>query len=502
MQTCPAPLSIQGLRPLALGLSLALLSLGAQASGYRFGTQSAAAEGTANSNGAEGADASTGFANPAALTRLGARKGWQFSGVLDIVDPKVRFTDAGSYISLPGSGLQPRATSQAGEVQSPADTAYVPHMYASYALSDKLVAGFGMFVPFGAKLEYQPGWGGRYNMQKVELKSIALNPNLAFKVTDSLSLAAGLTAQHMEGKLRRAVPYASAYAAGLLRAAAQAAAGGAPSLALQLQQQAAAVFGNSAYDGSVYVEGKDWGFGYNLALLWEPSKSTRFGINYRSAVKQTLKGTGDWTQPSFPQDPVWTNVVLPVILAAPFSDATGARDHNDSAASVSIRSPESLSLQAFHQATPTVAVMADATWVKQSRLETLRIDFANSTADSITAEAWEDTLRLSIGANWKVGKDVMLRAGFANDRSPVPSRTRGPALPDAHRTWTSLGANLQLAPDTSIDFALSFIKVKDAAMNTTDNAEGETPCNCSNATVRGNYSSKATIFGLQVNHKF
>ena len=480
-------------RPLISGLTLALLTVGAQASGYRFGTQSAAAEGVANANGAEAADASTIFANPAGLTRL---SGMRFSAVLDYVEPKVRFTDAGSIISLPGSGLQPRATSQAGDVQSPAGPAYVPHFYASYQLSDRMVAGFGTFVPWGAKLNYDENWGGRYNIQKVVLKSLAFNPNLAYKATDTLSVAAGLVAQYMEGEIKRAVPYASAYTAGLLAAAGQAAAGGAPALALQLQQQAALIFGDRQYDGRVEVDGKDWGIGFNLALLWEPSADTRLGLNYRSAVKQKLKGDGNWTQPAnLPA------AVLAAITAAPY-DGLGKLDHNDSDASVSVRTPESFSLQGFHQLTPTVALMADATWTRQSRLEQLRIDFSSSTPDSISPEHWEDTLRLALGASWKPTKDLTLRLGVARDRSPVPSSTRSPVLPDAHRTWSTLGANFVVGANTTLDFALGAIDVKDAAMNITDDAEGEKPCNCSNATARGNYTSKASFFGLQINHKF
>jgi len=479
----------------ALGLALLAFSpLAAQAAGYRFGTQSAAAEGSANSNGAEALDASTIFANPAGLTRL---SGIRFSGVLDYVEPKIRFTDSGSYITSPESGLQPRATSQPGAVQSPAGPAYVPHFYASYQLNDRMVAGFGTFVPWGAKLNYDNNWGGRYNIQKVVLKSIAFNPNLAFKVTDELSLAGGLVVQYMEGEIKRAVPYATAYTLGLQAAARQAAAAGAHALALELQQQAAQIFGNPAFDGSVAVDGKDWGFGYNLALLWEPVKDrTRIGLSYRSSVKQRLTGTGDWTQPAnLPA------AVLAAITAAPY-DGQGKLDHNDSGASVSVRTPESLSTHIYQQVTPTIALMADATWMRQSRLEQLRIDFDSSTPDSISPEHWKDTLRLSLGANWKVHKDLTLRAGVAREKSPVPTSTRSPVLPDAHRNWTTLGANFIVGANTTLDFAVGLIDVKDAAMDITDDAEGETPCNCSKARVRGNYQSKASFFGLQLNHKF
>lgn len=481
------------LRPLLVAMALLPLALAAEAAGYRFGTQSAAAEGTANANAAEAADASTLFANPAGLTRL---NGWNFSGVIDYVDPKARFTDQGSYISLPGSGLQSRPTGTAGDTMSFAKAAVVPHMYAAYKASDTLAYGVGFFVPWGTKLDYPDGWGGRYNLQKVELKSFSLNPNVAWKATPELSVAGGINLQYMEGKLRRATPYASAYAKGLLGAAQQAAAAGAPGLALQLQQQAALVFGDKAYDGSVAIEGKDWGLGFNLSALWEPAPGTRVGVAYRSSVSHKLKGDADWTQPTnLPPE------VLAAITGKPYN-GTSALDHNDSGASLAVTTPESLSLHGFHQLTPTIAIMGDFTFTRDSRLKQLRIDFDNSTADSITPEHWKDSTKVSIGAQWQALPSLLLRAGYAKDLSPVPSATRSPALPDAHRTWLALGANFAVTDSASVDFSFGKVKLKDAAMNATDDAEGETPCNCSYATARGNYTTKATIFGVQLNVKF
>ena len=487
------PCAALALRPLLAGLALLPLAPAAHSAGYRFGTQSAAAEGTANANAAEAVDASTLFANPAGLTRL---SGWNVSGVLDRVDPTARFTDQGSTIALPGTSLQPRPTGTVGDTMSFAKAKVVPHLYAAYKASDTLAYGLGVFVPWGTQLDYPDGWGGRYNLQKVELRSISLNPNIAWKATPQLSLAGGLNLQYMDGKLRRAVPYASAYAKGLLGAAQQAAAAGAPGLALQLQQQAAQVFGNPAYDGAIAVKGKDWGLGFNLALLWEPAAGTRIGLAYRSSVAHKLKGSADWTQPAnLPAE------VLAAITAQPYNGTT-ALDHNDSDASLAVRTPESVSLHGFHQLTPTVAVMADFTWTRDSRLQQLRIDFASTTPDSITPEHWKDSTKVSVGAQWQALPALLLRAGFSRDLSPVPSRTRSPALPDAHRSWAALGANWALSGHSSIDVSYGHVKLKDAAMNATDDAEGEVPCNCSYATARGNYNTKATLLGVQFNHKF
>lgn len=482
------------LAPVMLGL---LVGAGAaEAAGYRFGTQSAAGEGTANAGAAEGGDASTIFANPAGLTRLGT--GLHVTSVIDYVNPTVKFTDAGSSIALPGSGLQPRPTATPGStIANAADKAWVPHLYAVYKPTKDLAYGLGVFVPSGAKLDYGNDWGGRYNIRSVELKSLAINPNVAFKLNDNWSIAAGVTMEHMQGDLKRAVPYASAYAAGLLRAAAQASAAGLNALADQLRQQALATFGSPAFDGEIHVEGKGWGIGGNVAVLYEHDDKTRFGVAWRSGIKHKLKGNADWTQPAtLPAN------VLAVVLAAPFSDVTGARDHNDSGASLKVDTPDSVSFHGFKQLTPAFAIMADATWYKQSKLKQLRINFDNTTAPSITAEHWRDVWRFSFGTTYRIADSLLLRAGVAIDESPVSREHRGAALPDSNRTWYALGANYKLSEKTSIDLAFGYVKLADAAMSATDNGEGETPCNCSNATSRGNYQSKATTIGMQLNHRF
>ncbi|MEJ6007789.1 outer membrane protein transport protein [Paucibacter sp. AS339] len=475
------------------GLALAMLAGPAHAAGYRFGTQSAAGEGTANANGAEGTDASTIFANPAALTRL---SGLQFSGVLDYVKPDVRFTDAGSTISLPGSGFQPRPLSSAGGTQSPAKPAWVPHLYGSYKYSDSLAFGVGMFVPFGAKLDYDPSWSGRYNLNSVDLKSFAINPNVAWKASSQFSVAAGLTAEYMEGDLKRAVPYGSVFAAGLLSAAQQAAAGGAPGLAQELQQQAAQVFGNSAFDGTIHVKGSGWGLGANLALLWEPDSKTRLGMAWRSSIAHKLKGTADWSQPSnLPA------TVLAGVTGKP-SDGHSKLDHNDSDATLKVDTPDSLSLQAFRQLDDRFAIMMDATWYRYSRLEQLRIDFSSTAAPSVTAEHWKDAWRISLGGNWRVSPDWLLRAGVSYDKSPVSAVYRSPALPDSDRTWYALGANFKINQQADIDLSFGYIKLKDAPMAATDDGDGVASCSCAFSTVRGNYQSSAKTFGVQLNYKF
>ncbi|ALT78888.1 OmpP1/FadL family transporter [Paucibacter sp. KCTC 42545] len=475
-----------------LGLALLALIGGAQASGYHFGSQSASAQGTANANGAEATDASGLFYNPAASARL---KGTQASGVLNVVIPTGKFEDQGSTTA---AGL-PIKGSDGGKFVA---TTAVPHAYLSHQLSDSLSLGFGMFVPFGSKSEYSEDWTGRYNSIGTELKTIALNPSLAFKVNEKLTFGGGLTAQRIEGKLSKGADFGSGVLASLPAAALS------PKLIQELS-------GNPKYSGRVDVEGTDWGFGYNLGLMYNYDENTRFGVAYRSAIGHKLSGTAKWQV----QTPA-TNIAAVLNGIKPGLGnqvQTGLiAKYAESDASLAVDTPESLSFNFFKQQ-DKLAVMGDLTVTRHSRFSELRVNFAKNAnglelPDSVTPENWINTIRASFGVNYQWSDQLKLRGGLAFDQSPVKLSTRTPSIPDNDRIWVSGGFNWKLSNKSSFDVALSYINIAAAQVNNYDNggvvnASGSSVCDATKntsscATVRGRYTVSSALLGLQYNHQF
>jgi long-chain fatty acid transport protein len=142
---------------LSLLVALALgASLDATASGYRFGSQSVSAQGTAEANGAEANDASTIFANPAGLSRL---EGRQIMGGITAVVPHSTFQDAGStrFTKTSTGGLASQDDYAPSVVAGPS-------LYYSQKIDNQWTAGVGVFVPYGTKLDYDNNWSGRYSL--------------------------------------------------------------------------------------------------------------------------------------------------------------------------------------------------------------------------------------------------------------------------------------------------------------------------------------------------
>jgi len=464
---------------LMIALALGAASLDAAASGYRFGSQSVSAQGTAESNGAEAADASTIFANPAGLSRL---EGRQFMGGVTALVPHSTFQDSGStrFTRGPTGG-------KAGQDDYAPSAVAAPSLYYSQKIDDRWTAGVGVFVPYGTKLDYDSDWSGRYALTNIKLEAITINPSVSFKLDEHHAFGFGVDAEFMKARLGQGVDVPGTIAA------AQATGTGAV-----LARQIAALGGNPALlaragDAHAGVEGKDWGYGFNLGYMYSPTESTRFGIAYRSSIKHELKGGATWDFSGVTTDPVVNQVLQ------------GAAHRVNSAARVELRTPETLSINAFHQFDAKWAGMADVTWSRTSRMENIDIEFIGTTeGDEVIRQQWKNTVRVSLGANYKLNEDITLRGGIAHDDAPVRGDTlRHAALPDADRMQLSFGANWKLTPNSSVDLAYSYLDFKDANGNYTNNCNPTaTSCTGNGETTRGTWKTHMQLIGVAYSYKF
>src|SRR5258706_6796717 len=179
---------------------LAVISAGSQqavASGFQLIEQNGSGMGNAYAGQAAAAEnASTIFFNPAGMTQLPGR---QISGTLDIIRPRIVFTDNGASRS-PGGAPSPAGGGNGGDAGG---WHYIPNGNLSWQLTPRLWAGVGLTAPFGLKTDYDSNFIGRFQSQKAEFKSYDLNPSMAFKVNDVVSIGGGVSYQHAQLSLDR-----------------------------------------------------------------------------------------------------------------------------------------------------------------------------------------------------------------------------------------------------------------------------------------------------------
>lgn len=370
-----------------MGMALAGLMLwggGAQAAGFALYEHSASALGNAFAGQAVAArDASTIFANPAGLTEVVGRQA--VAGVT-LISPSAKFSDGSS--------------ADAGSL------APIPSLYYAMDLGPDLKLGLGVFAPFGLKTEYDANWSGRGQAIMSHMKTVNVNPTLAWRVSDRLSLGAGIDYQTIEATLSKGLP-TPPFPAG----------------------------------STTEMTGDDAGWGYNLGLLYRFDESTRIGLSYRSQLEYRLGGTLTGTVPALGPMP------LPQAIRA------------------DVTMPELASLAVLHRLDARWTVMADATWTGWSVFDRLDVRLAaNGAVVDSTQENWQDAWRFGLGADYRHNDAWTWRAGLVFDQSPVPDAAhRTPRIPDADRVSLAVGGQYAFSKRSRIDFGYMRIFIREAA---------------------------------------
>lgn len=78
-----------------------------------------------------------------------------------------------------------------------------PHAYVVHQFNDRIWFGAGVFTRFGVGTQYSKDWVGAGNIYRAELSTYSFSPNIAIKLTDKLSLAAGPEIMYSSADLRR-----------------------------------------------------------------------------------------------------------------------------------------------------------------------------------------------------------------------------------------------------------------------------------------------------------
>lgn len=437
----------------ALGAVLAPMDL-SHASGFALLEQSASRLGTAFAGtGAAADDATTMYFNPAGLVYLGEAQVLLIPSAVEITS---EFHDRGSTASL-GQPLGNDGGDAGG-------WNLVPSAYASMPLgaAKKWAIGIGLNAPFGLKTEYDDGWIGRFQALKSEIKTINVNPTIAYRFNDAVALGVGLSYQQIDAELTNAVNYTPVVfqASGLV----------VPGL-----------------EGGARVEGDDTGWGFNFGALLQVSPATRVGIAYRSSIDYDVAGSASFEPPTSASGTV--NAII--------SGASGPGGPlADGPVSVDLELPDSALVSLHQRIGERFELLADIAWTGWSSVQELRVVREGGTTLSVTPELWEDTWRFALGGAFAYTSTLKFRAGIAHDESPVSDSTRTPRLPDVDRLWLAIGTHWQQSEMISMDFAYAHLFSDDVPL---DQTAGDPLVY---GSLVGEQSSSINIVSVQLNIRF
>ncbi len=446
---------------LAVLVVLVFSASSAMAGGFRLPEAGAKAMGMGFAFTAQANDPSAIYFNPAGITQLEGNN--VKVGVTYIKENGATFTGTTPITTLSGAGVR-------SETQKDLDF-YVPNAFFTRKASANFAYGIGIFVPFGLGQEYENSTTSIFRNQitKIDLMTFVVNPTVAYKVNDVLSIGAGI--DYMYGKAELANTPAVFL--------------GAPPIV-------------NLYKLDLDGDGDAWG--YNFGVLLTPVESWKIGLSYRSPFTLEIKD-GDVTL----SDINGTVAFIPnpgpgPALLTP-AQVFGGTSFSTKGSTV-VNMPATLDLGvAYTRGGLTLEV--DADWTFWHSYKSLDIDIQNNNAlltDSPNAKNWDDTLAIYVGGEYQATDLLALRLGFRYDPTPVPAETMGPELPDADKLYYCAGAGFKVS-NWTIDFAYMYVDKKDRTVNNQDFP----PATATGKVLggfNGTWKGDAHLVALDVGYKF
>jgi len=423
----------------------------AMAAGFRLPEQGAKAMGMGMAFTAQADDPSAIYYNPAGIVQLEGQN----------------VMIGGTYIRENGAeftGTTPLTLSTStSETQEDLDFV-IPNAYWTRKAAPDFAYGVGIFAPFGLGQKYGNRQTSIFRNQvtNVEIQTIVVNPTVAWKINDVLSVGAGVDFMYGKAKLSQA---------GVVNV-------GAPLNIFQLD-----------------LDGQGTAWGYNFGVLLTPEGNFKVGASYRSGFRLDIKNANVnlWEINS-------TVPFIPPGLSA--ADVFGGSSTYHTSASTTINMPATFQLGVAY-ILDRLTLEVDLDWTFWSAFKTLKIDIENNTAllpDANRPEMWKDVVGVDVGAEYRVTDPMALRLGFRYDPSPVPANTLSPLLPDSDRFFYCAGAGYKFR-NWTFDLSYMYLDKKDRTVN--NQTPNGVPSQVNyGAGFDGSWSGDAHLLAFDIGYKF
>ncbi|PKL82251.1 MAG: hypothetical protein CVV24_11065 [Ignavibacteriae bacterium HGW-Ignavibacteriae-3] len=418
------------------------------AGGFQTGTQNARAMGMGHAFVGMATDASAIYFNPAGLTNL---KGTNILFGSTFIMPKVKFTGPTPATVTP-------TTPVAATTETVARTFTPINFYASHSMDNGLSFGIGVFNPYGLGSEWPSTWVGKSLAVKTELRTFYINPTVAYKVTESLSIAAGFNYIISNVQFYQVIDIPTIPLAPGVNLP------GAANVGVNLEGN-----GKAAYT-------------WNVGFLLKPTNTLSLGAAYRHSAEITFNG----------------DLVFSGLNAKPTGFPVGHSDLFPAGPGVAkLTMPWDLRFGASWNASDNLTLNFDLQYVGWSSYQELAADFEKNTAawaDLKSIKSWGNTVTFRFGGEYTMN-DWAFRAGFVRDGSPSPSKYMDPSLPGADRSEFTFGVGYQITKTIRVDAAYQYISfdkiVTDSAVRLP-----------TGQYFNGTYTNSTNLFGLNFGFNF
>jgi len=317
----------------------------------------------------------------------------------------------------------------------------VPNMYMTMRLNSKWTMGFGAFAPFGLGgnwTNFKDGdpkdtkFVARFHTTRPKMESIWMQPTAAYRVNDRLAIAMGVALVHTHVLLEQSILNPLAEGETFGEALAPKIFPGADTVV------AGHIIGRLLPEGRSRIAGTSNSPGFTAGYMFKhPGTKTSFGLSWRSAVTNHLKGKASF---AFGNDFALRSFLDDNLLgkAFPTQDIKG-----------SFTTPANYGVGISNSAFWNTTFSFDFRLQDYTRFSSVPLNFSQTEATNKDVRTpaerrlvfdFRDSYQLCFGAEKVLGPNMTVRAGYWFDRSPVVDKSVGPLFPDANRHGFTIGA--------------------------------------------------------------
>jgi long-chain fatty acid transport protein len=292
------------------------------------------------------------------------------------------------------------------------------YLYGAGKVIEDVTVGVGVYTPFGSSTKWDSDWQGRYLIQEIALQTIFIQPTIAYQVSETFGIGAGLSIATGSVDLTRAVP--------------------------------------SPVDGQFNMSGNTTSLGFNVGIFLKPSEKLSIGVDYRSKMNMKIDN-GD----------------------TKFSDIPQALSQNFPASgnfSAELPLPANLDAGIAWDVSDKLTLAAEVNYVFWSAYDSLIIDFKVNNellTDSRNPRNYKNSLIWRLGGEYRVNDWLTARAGAYYDPTPTDEEYFTPETVSLNTVAFTLGVSIEPVNGLSID--LSYLQtngLKDDRSYKPDNFSG------------------------------
>ena len=287
-----------------------------------------------------------------------------------------------TYINLPKLDYTGTVAGIPANGSSQTEQFFVPTIFLSSKDYSGFRYGFSITAPGGLSKKWETPFQKAY-AQEFTLEILEFNPVVSYALSPKFSIGGGLRAIYSHG----------------------------------IVKSDASLIGTNAQRD---LEGDTIEFGYNLALSYRPTKELKFALTYRSNIDMKEEGNSK----------LYLN---------------GTKVY-DGGASVSIPLPAVLAFAASYTFNGKTTVEFEFDRTYWSEYKDLDFNYKSPipailvpSFDDPIAKNWKDSNAYRIGITHQYNDKLKLLAGFAIDKTPIPSTSLGFELPSADAKLYSVG---------------------------------------------------------------